>query len=255
MELHHLHVAELGAGVICESGAVARALPRVRRDAVHLAGAAACEEQRGAAIENQRAVGAPVGKSAGDPALCLEQLEDGDLHVHGQAVGVHGAILQRAQQLETCAIADVSQARIGVRAKRALVDASLPGAIENRTPALELEHTLGRLLGVDLGHAPVVDQLSALHRVGKVHFPGVLVSDVVQRRRDTAFRHHGVGFAEQRLAYDQNARPGLGRCDSSAQSRASSSQHQHVGLDRFVGSPAHAIHLGSCSRPAISNRM
>ena len=77
------------------------------------------------------------------------------------------------------------------------MDAALPGAVENGAPALQLEHTLRRLTCVELGHAPVVEQLAALHRVGEVDLPRVLVGDVVHGRRDAAFGHDGVRLAEQ----------------------------------------------------------
>jgi hypothetical protein len=51
-------------------------------------------------------------------------------------------------------------------------------AIEDGAPRLELAHAVGRLLGVQLGHAPVVEVLAAAHRVGEVHLPAVAVVDV-----------------------------------------------------------------------------
>ena len=116
------------------------------------------------------------------------------MHVH--AVLVHGAILQRADQLEAGAVSDVSKSRVGMRSEGPLVDAALPGAVEDGSPSLELQHPVRRLLRVDLGHLPVVDELAALHRVGEMHLPRVLVGDVVHGRRHATFGHDRVGFAQ-----------------------------------------------------------
>ena len=90
---------------------------------------------------------AVVGQHAGGAAAVEHQLDDGVLHVHGHAE-VDGVILQRADQLEAGAIADVRQARIAVAAEVALVDAAVRRAIEHRAPAFELAHAIGRFLGV-----------------------------------------------------------------------------------------------------------
>ena len=84
-------------------------------------------------------------------------------------------ILQRADQLEAGAVADVREPRIAMAAEVALVDAAVRRAIEHRAPGFELAHAVGRFLGVQLGHAPVVDVLAAAHRVGEVHLPVVAV--------------------------------------------------------------------------------
>ena len=122
---------------------------------------------------------------------------------------VDAVILQRADHLEAGAIADVREARILVAAEVALEDAAVLRAIEDRAPRLELADAVGRFLGVQLGHAPVVQVLAAAHRVGEVDLPVVAVVDVAERRGDAAFGHDGVRLAEQRLAdqADRDARP------------------------------------------------
>ena len=92
--------------------------------------------------------------------------------------GLHAAVLQRADHLQAGAVADVRQARVGVAAERALQDAAVAGAVEDGAPALELAHALGRLLGVELGHAPVVQHLAADHRVAEVGLPVSACGDV-----------------------------------------------------------------------------
>src|ERR1051326_1172149 len=80
------------------------------------------------------------------------------------------------------AIADVGQAAVGVPAEWPLVDLAVAGAIEQRAPRLELVDAVGRFLGVDLRHAPVVVHLAAAHRVAEMHAPVVFRKHVAERR-------------------------------------------------------------------------
>ena len=130
---------------------------------------------------------AVVGQHAGSAAVVEHQIDDRVLHVDGDAE-VHRVILQRANQLEAGAVADVRQARIAMTAEVALVDAAVRRAIEHRAPGLELAHAIGRFLGVELGHAPVVHVLAAAHRVGEVHLPAVAIVDVGHAPRPCRLR-------------------------------------------------------------------
>ncbi len=140
-----------------------------------------------------------VGEHAGDAIAVLEQRDHGVLHVHVDAL-MDAVILQGADHLEAGAIADVREARIAVPAEIALENAAVGRAIENRAPGLEFAHAIGRLLGVKLGHAPVVDVLAAAHGVGEMDAPVVAIVHVGERGGDAALGHHGVGLAEERLA-------------------------------------------------------
>ena len=113
---------------------------------------------------------------------------------------VDAVILQGADHFETGAVADVRQARIAVAAEVALQNAAVLGAIEQRAPGFQFAHAVGRFLGVQFGHAPVIQILAAAHGVGEVDAPVIAVVHIGQRGRHAAFGHHGVGFAEQRLA-------------------------------------------------------
>ncbi len=92
----------------------------------------------------------PVSRQyASTPAMrlaVLEQLERRALHVEVDAL-VDAVVLQRADQLEPGAVADVREARIAVAAEVALADQPVLRAIEDRAPLLELAHALGRLRG------------------------------------------------------------------------------------------------------------
>ena len=176
---------------------------------------------------------APVADGAGDAVAVLEQARDRALHEHVDAV-VHRVLLERADHLEAGAVADVREARVAVAAEVALEDAALLRAVEERAPAFELVDAVRRFLGVELGHAPVVEHLAAAHRVAEVDLPVVLGVDVAQRRGDAALGHDGVRLAEQRLA-DQRRLRALGRSlDGRAQPGAARADDDHVVLVTFV---------------------
>ena len=150
---------------------------------------------------------APVADRARDAALGVGQQAQ-DLALH-EDVDAHGddLLLQRADQLQAGAVADVGQAGVAVAAEVALEDAAVLGAVEERAPALELVDPVGRLLGVELRHAPVVEHLAAAHGVAEVDLPVVLGPDVAHGGGHAALGHDGVRLAEQRLA-DERRRAG-----------------------------------------------
>ena len=87
---------------------------------------------------------------------------------------------------------------------------------------------------MELGHPPVIDVLSATHRIGEVNFPAVAIIDIGERRGDAALSHNRVGFAEQAFAdhaYGNTRR----RCfNRGAQSRAPGPDYENVVLKSFV---------------------
>ena len=131
----------------------------------------------------------------------------GAFHVDVDAL-VDAVVLQGADHLQAGAVADVGQPRVAVAAEVALQDAAVLGAVEDGPPGFQLADARRRFLGVQLGHAPVVDVLAAAHGVGEMDLPVVAFVDVGQRRRDAALGHDGVGLAQQRLAdqADRDAR-------------------------------------------------
>ena len=143
---------------------------------------------------------------------------------------VDAVILQRADHLEAGAIADVREARIAVAAEVALQDPAVLGAIEDRAPRLELAHAIGRLLRVQLRHAPVVQVLAAAHRVGEVDLPVVALVDVAHRGGHAALGHDGVRLAEQRLADEPDGDARRRRFDRGAQAGAAGADDEHVVL-------------------------
>jgi hypothetical protein len=146
----------------------------------------------------------------------------------------------------------VCQAGEPVTAEVALEDAAIRRAVEEGAPFLQLEHTLGSFLGVDLGHPPIGQQLPAAHRVAEMHLPVVLGVHIAERSGDPAFCHHRVRLAEQRLADDRRARPLAGRLDRRAQAGPARSHDDNVERMRFeVG---HQKNRGSSMVPVATRR-
>ena len=118
--------------------------------------------------------------------------------------------------------------------KLPLEDAALLGAVEDRSPFLQLAHPLGRLLGVQLGHPPLVEELAPAHRVAEVDLPAVAAVDAGQGGRDPAFRHDRVGLAQERLAHQRRLRAQRGGLDRGPQPRPARADDQDVVLVMFV---------------------
>ena len=138
---------------------------------------------------------AVVAEGSGDAPGIDQQSEDGALHVYFHA-GMDAVILQSADHFKAGAIADVGQTGIAMAPEIALENASVLGAIEQRAPGFQFAHTVGRFFGVQFSHAPVVEVLAAAHGVGEMDAPVIAIVDVGEGGGDSAFGHHGVGFAE-----------------------------------------------------------
>jgi hypothetical protein len=197
VKLDELHVLERRTRVVRERMTVAGVLPAVARDLVGPADAAGREDDGRRTPDAKAPPLALVSERPGDALSILEEARHGALHVHLDVPLVDRVVLERADHLETRPVAHVRESRIAMTAEIPLKDAPIGSAVEQRAPGLELPHAVRRLLGVQLGHAPVVDVLPAAHRVREVDAPAVPIIDVRQRRRDTALGHHRVRLAEQ----------------------------------------------------------
>src|SRR5215467_4122515 len=173
-------------------------------------------------------------KTARRPLAVHEEALDVALHVHVDAEVDH-VLLQGTDQLEAGAVAHVGEARVAVAAEVALADQPFLGSVEEGAPLLELQHAVGRLLGVQLGHAPVVEHLAAAHGVAEVDLPVVLLPYVAHGGGDAPLRHHGVGLAEEGLADQPRLEPRRPRLDGRAQPGSARSDDQHVVLVAVVG--------------------
>ena len=103
----------------------------------------------------------------------------------------------------------MSQSGEAVPAEVALENPAVLGAVEECAPLLELPHAIGRFLGVQFGHAVVVEVLAAAHGVAEVDHPVVFGVHVAHRGGHAAFGHDGVGLSQQRLGNDADAQSSL----------------------------------------------
>ena len=229
MELGHLHVDEVGARFDRHRDPVAGVLPRVRRDPPRLADAARSEDDGLRAERDELAGLAPVPNRAAHALSVGKQVPQRAFHEDVNVLR-DGGVLERADHLETGAVADVREPRVTVAAEVALQDETVLGAVEESAPFLELEHAVRRFLRVQLRHAPVVQELAAAHGVAEVDLPVVLGPDVAERRGDAAFGHDRVRLAEERLADDRRLRAKSVRFDRGTQPRAAGADDDHVVL-------------------------
>ncbi len=147
---------------------------------------------------------------------------------------MHAAVLQSADHFQAGAVANVAQPAKGVTAEGALQNLSVVRAIEKRSPLFEFPHTIGSFLGVDLRHAPVVEQLAAAHGVTKMSAPVVRAVYVGHRGGDSSLRHDGMRFAEKRFANHAHLRALFERSQSRTQARATGADDQDIVVVSFV---------------------
>ena len=243
MELRELQVHELGAGFVGHARSIAGVFPGIAGDAPGAARAARRQDHRRRTEQNEASGLAPIRGHACNLLAVFQELQRSALHVEADAL-VHAMILQRADQLQSGSITDVSQSWIAMSAEIALADEAFLGSIEDRAPFLQLHHPRRRFLGMDLRHAPIVQKFSAPHRVAKVHHPIVARIDVAERGGHSAFGHHGVGLAEKALGKNSRGEPEAAALDRGAKSGAPRSDHDHVVLDRLdLGDVHEAPHV------------
>src|SRR4029077_8324700 len=161
------------------------------------------------------------------PPPSRKQPHDRTFHVHIKS-HIDATILQRSNHLQPSAVSHVAQSPKRVSAERALQNSSILRAVKQRAPLLQLLHPLRRFLRVQLRHAPVVQHLSAAHRVPKMWFPAVRRIHIRHRRRDSPLRHHRVRLAQQRFAHHAHRSALPQRFNRRAQSCSPGANHQHI---------------------------
>src|SRR5262249_10996583 len=156
MELDELHVDQLGPGVVGQGVAIAGVFPAIARDLVCAANPA-CGQNDGLGPKNHEPAAFPViGERTCNALAVLEQAQDGAFGVDLDAP-MNAVVLECADHLQSGAVADVSQTRVFVTAEIALKNAAVLGAVEDGPPRFQLADAGRSFLGVQLGHAPVVD--------------------------------------------------------------------------------------------------
>src|SRR5215468_8564281 len=111
-----------------------------------------------------------IPERACDAIAVLQQSYDGVLHedIHAE---VNIVILQRADHFEARSVTHMGESRIAMAAEITLQNAAISRAVENRAPRFQFSHAGRRLLGMQFGHSPTVQVLTAAHGVGEVHAP------------------------------------------------------------------------------------
>ena len=251
MELDELHVHQVGAGLVGERVTVAGVLPGVGGDLVGAPDAAGADDHRLGREQPEVAPLAVVAESAGDPPRVEQERHRGVLHEKIDPT-VDAVVLERPDHLQAGAVADVGQAGIAMPAEVSLQDPPVLGPVEQRAPGLELAHPIRRLLGVKLGHPPVVEVLAAAHGIGEVDLPGIAVVGGGERGGDAALGHDGVGLAEERFGHHRHRGSGGAGLDRGAKTGAARADHQHVvGMLVVCG---HQMSLRSSITPIASRR-
>jgi hypothetical protein len=137
-------------------------------------------------------------------------------------------LLQGADHLQPGPVAHVRQPRVLVPAEVALGDLPVLGAVEDRAVRLELPDPVRGLLGVQLGHPRVVEELPAAHGVAEVDHPVVIRVHVAHGGGRAALGHDRVRLAEQRLGDDRRPQPAGAGLDGRAQPGPASADHYDV---------------------------
>ena len=233
MKLDHLHVNKIGAGIQSHSNAIAGVLPRVGCDLPGLAPPTCGQHYRFAFKKHTFSALAPVAKGAADALAVFKEALHIAFHVDVDAL-VDRVLLEGPDHFETRAISYVGQARVAVPAEIALENKPFFSTVEKGAPFLQFQHSVRRLLRVNLRHAPVVQQFAATHGIAEVNFPVVFRIDISQGRGDAALGHHGVGLAQEGFANQGGPRP-LGRgLDSRAQAGATGANDNDIVLVALV---------------------
>ena len=203
MKLDELHLLQFGAGLVRQRQPIARVLPAIAGDLECAPNPAGGHHHRLSLPQMEVALFPVVPAGARNAPRVHQQAEHGALHVDLHAA-VNAVVLQGADHLQAGAIANVSQPRILMAAEVPLQNAPVLGAVEECAPCLQFAHTFRRFLGVQLRHAPVVQVLSPAHGIGEMDPPIIAIVDIGQSCGNAALGHHGVRFAQQRLADHSN---------------------------------------------------
>src|SRR5829696_9430531 len=119
MELHHLHVYQFGAHVVCQDHTVPRALPRVRGDLVDPTPAAGRHNDRLGLEVDELARLAGIREGTYHPPILLEELSDSRLHVDLR-LGGENLLLEGPDHLQSRPVSNVAEPPVRVRSEGTL---------------------------------------------------------------------------------------------------------------------------------------
>jgi hypothetical protein len=106
-------------------------------------------------------------------------------------------VLQRADHLETRTITHVREPWIPMSTEVPLQNAAVFRPIEERTPSFEFAHAFRRFSRVEFRHTPIVQILTAAHRIGEMNPPVIAIIHIRKRGRDPALGHDGMRFPQK----------------------------------------------------------
>ena len=106
-------------------------------------------------------------------------------------------MLHRADQFQAGAVSHVREAGVLVTTEVALADLAVLGAVKQCAIGFQFPNAVGGFLGVEFGHAVVVQELATAHGVAEVDLPVVVAVDVTHGSGSAAFSHNGVCLAQQ----------------------------------------------------------
>ncbi len=188
VELHHLHVDELGA----ESGghglAVGGFFQRRRADVVHR-GAGAGGGERGLGRDGDEAAAAVVEQHGADDARAgREEIEAAGFFEDRDVRLLEDPVAEVRHDLDAGEVAFVDGAVEALAGERFLVDRAVGVAVEEAADAVfELDDAVGRIVHECPGELLVVEELAAADRVVEVFVEGVgRVEDAVVSALDHA---------------------------------------------------------------------
>ena len=220
----------------------------VGRAGVEPARAAGGEDHRLRPDRGEPAVEQVPGDHALAAAFVLDQLPDEELLVDLE-VALHHLLVEDVHEHVAGDVGRVGGSRLAGRAERALRDAAVLGAREDRAPVLELVDVVGRLVAEDLDRVLVAEVVGALDRVEGVLL-GVVLGGVPERRVDPALGRAGVAARRMDLRDERDVGARVVRLDGRAHPRAAGPDDEHVVL-RFhrLGRYRNAL---ACGRVTIA---
>src|SRR5215204_3470934 len=216
------------------NGPISGPLPGVRGHLVVAAPAAGRHHDRLRLEVYKASRLAGIGQSPHDaPLVILEEPRDRGLHVD-LGLGRQRPLLEGSNHLQARPVANVTEPAVRVAAEGALGYLALLRPVEERTPLLELVDPIRGLLGEDLRHPPVVEELAAPHGVHEVRLPTIVGIHVPHRRSYATLGHNRVGLAEQALSNHTNREAALCRGDRRPQASTTGADDQYVVLPDLV---------------------